>query len=122
MLEVQKYRIQSMSQLLNEFCASLREDPSCALNALLKIAEAKQAILDWKQELSTTLGKDCHETDRQLITVEQAMLLVDSAEEAILDAFCLQQQKQRSRPSRLGVRQRSQTNQSRLKVLKKVLR
>jgi hypothetical protein len=109
------------SQLLNAFCAKLRENPNCALNALLKIAEAKKAILDWKQELSMTLGNDCHETIRQFIAVEQAMLIVDSAEVSILDAFCLQQQG-RSRPNRLGVRQRLQTNRASFKVLRKVLK
>ena len=95
-------------QALNDFCASLRDNPSCALDALLKIAEAKQAILDWKQELSTTHAKDVHERNLKFIAVEHAMSLVDSAEESILDAFCLYQ-KERSRSNRLGVKQKPQS-------------
>lgn len=97
-----------MSQVLNDFCASLRDNPSCALDALLKIAEAKQAILDWKQEVSTTIAKDVHERNLKFIAVEHAMSLDDSAEESILDAFCLNQ-KERSRSNRLGVEQKPQS-------------
>ena len=71
-----------MSQALNDFCASLRDNPSCALNALLKIAEARQAILDWKQEVANTRAKDGNERDLKFIAVEHAMSLVDSAEES----------------------------------------
>ena len=98
-----------MSQALNEFCASRRNNPSFALNSLLKIAEAKQAILDWKQEVANTRAKDGNERDLKFIAVEHAMSLVDSAEESILDAFCLHQ-KEQSRSNRLGIRPKPQSH------------
>ena len=98
-----------MSQALNDFCASLRDNPSCALNALLKIAEARQAILDWKKEFSTKHAKEGQERNLKFIAVDHAMSLVDSAEESILDAFCLYQ-KELSRSDRIGVSQKPQSH------------
>ena len=92
-----------MSQALIDFCIKLRENPSCALNALLKIAEAKKAILDWEQEVTATRAMDGHERNHKFMAVEHAMSLVDSAEESILEAFRLHQH-ERTGPNRHRIR------------------
>jgi hypothetical protein len=84
-----------MNSSLSDFCDDVRNRPCHALEALLKIAETKEAIFNWEREsnLITSQGS-CDECPSSLATtLALALEQVDQAEETILDAFCLSRQR-----------------------------
>jgi hypothetical protein len=84
-----------MNSSLSDFCDSLRSRPSNAIEALLKIAETKDAILNWEREFTSIASQDSSDEWLSPIatTIALALSHVDQAEETILDAFCLSRQR-----------------------------
>ncbi len=78
-----------MTQALQDFCSVVRLKQSHALEALLKIAETKDAMLHWKQEIVSVLEEREAKDDPRHVAIALALAQVDQAEETILDAFCL---------------------------------
>jgi len=85
-----------MNRELFDFCDTVKGRQSSALEALLKIAETKDAMLHWERELILIPVQDEHDEGSKSIVTALALALaqVDRAEETILDAFCLSRQDQ----------------------------
>ena len=78
-----------MNQTLQNFCSSVRNSPSSALEALLKIAETKDAMLRWWHEAAKVATHGEPEHDLMPVAIAHALAKVDLAEELILEAFHL---------------------------------
>jgi len=87
-----------MNRTLMDFCDTVRDRPSGALDTLLKIAETKDALLIWEQAFTLMISKDDRFEEPSCIASALALALehVEQAEESILDAFCLSQQSQKT--------------------------
>jgi hypothetical protein len=87
-----------VNHALKDFCDSLRVQPSSALEALLKIAETKEAMLRWEREATSVSSQDDLDEGPESTStaLELALAYVDRAEETILDAFCLSQETRRA--------------------------
>lgn len=83
-----------MNSSLSDFCDVVRGRECYALEALLKIAETKDAILNWEREsrLVSSQNNGDERPNSIATTLAVALAQVDQAEEAILDAFCLSRQ------------------------------
>ena len=83
-----------MNSSLSDFCDAVRSRPGTAFEALLKIAEAKGAILNWEREFTLLASPDSNDEWSSSIatTLALALVQVDQAEETILNAFCLSRQ------------------------------
>ena len=85
-----------MNSSLLDFCDAVRGSECHALEALLKIAEAKDAILNWERESKLMSSHNSGDGWPNVIatTLTVALAQVDQAEETILDAFCLSRRSQ----------------------------
>lgn len=79
-----------------DFCDTVKDRPSRPLETLLKIAETKDALLNWEQAIALLPEQDSHDDVVESIAtaIEIARGHIDRAEETILDAFCLSQKRQ----------------------------
>lgn len=78
-----------MNHGLLHFSSAVREGQSNALVALLKIADAKNTMLVWQEEVALAHSQVDLDVDQKFIAITNALALVDRAEESVLDAFCL---------------------------------
>ena len=85
-----------MNSSLSDFCDAVHGRECHALEALLKIAETKEAILNWERESKLMASQNSGDEWPNFIatTLAAALSQVDQAEETILDAFCLSRQSQ----------------------------
>ncbi len=85
-----------MNSTLSDFCDAVRSRQCHAIEAILKIAEAKDAILNWEREFTLMASQNSSDEWPSSIATTLALALsqVDQAEETILDAFCLSRQNQ----------------------------
>jgi len=84
-----------MNRALMDFCETVKGGQGSALEALLKIAETKDAMLHWEREITLIPAQDEQVDDSECIATALSLALaqVDRAEETILDAFCLSRQR-----------------------------
>jgi hypothetical protein len=80
-----------MDHLLNSFIESLRGRQCVSLQTLLKIAETKEVLLQWEQEVAMISSQSVRGQRLECITsaLAVASAQIDRAEESILEAFCL---------------------------------
>jgi len=85
------YRESKMNHALLHFSSALRGGRNNALDALLKIAEAKNTILIWQEEAAAAKSQGGLDADSRFIAINFALAQVDRAEESVLAAFCIGQ-------------------------------
>jgi hypothetical protein len=81
------YRELKMNQTLLHFSSALRSGQNNALDALLKIAEAKNTMLIWQEEVAAAKSQGVLDVDPRFIAINFALAQVDRAEESVLAAF-----------------------------------
>ncbi len=82
------HRKLKMNHALLHFSSALRGGRSTALDALFKIAEAKNTMLIWQAEVAAAQSQSEHDADPRFIAINFALAQVDRAEESVLSAFC----------------------------------
>ena len=85
------HRELKMNHALLYFSSALRGGRNTALDALLKIAEAKNTMLIWQEEVAAAQSQSELDADPRFIAINFALAQVDRAEESVLNAFCIGQ-------------------------------